>query len=393
MSPARVRGSLRPTSLIGFTIVHLSALGVFAVGFSWKGVLLCLLSYYVRMFGVTAGFHRYFSHRSYRLNRFWQFCMAVLAMTSAQKGILWWAANHRHHHKYSDQPEDIHSPVQQGFWWSHMGWILATKDGDTDYSKIPDLTKYPELVWLDRNQYVPTMLYAVALALAFGPTGLFYGYFLATVLLWHGTFAINSLMHVFGKRVFNTTDDSRNSMILALVTMGEGWHNNHHYHPGSAAQGFRWWQIDVSYYVLLLLGKVGIVTSINRVPERLRHSAAAMMESTRRQFDGAVQSAGDAMHHRLDQLAIRWAAMHESLELARHEVLAELEDKRLAAVSRLETLQSEYAAAVERASEATSRRIAELRTEIEQTRLQLATVLERLIETGQSLATPDPATA
>jgi len=260
------RAPLHLTSIIGFAIVHLSALGVFALGFSWRGVLLCLVSYYVRMFGVTAGFHRYFSHRSYRMNRFWQLMMAILAMTSAQKGVLWWAATHRHHHRYSDQPEDLHSPLQQGFWWSHIGWILARDEGEQDFSRIPDLVKYPELRWLEKNQYVPTMLYAVALALLFGPEGLVYGYFLSTVLLWHGTFAINSVMHVFGKRMYDTADDSRNSMIFALLTMGEGWHNNHHHQPGSAAQGFRWWQVDFSYYGLLLLEKLRIVTSLNRAP-------------------------------------------------------------------------------------------------------------------------------
>jgi stearoyl-CoA desaturase (delta-9 desaturase) len=347
------RASLHPPSLIGFTIVHLAALGVFALGFSWRGVLLCAVSYYVRMFGVTAGFHRYFSHRTYRLNRFWQFAMAVLAMTAAQKGVLWWAANHRHHHKYSDMPEDIHSPVQRGFWWSHIGWILA-RDESPDYERVSDLAKFPELRWLDRNQYVPTMLYAVAMAFAFGPVGLFYGYFLATVLLWHGTFSINSVMHVFGKRVFETSDDSRNSMIFALLTMGEGWHNNHHHHQGSAAQGFRWWQLDFSYYTLLLLEKVRVVRAMNRVPQRLRGSA-------RRKFD---------------ELATRWASMRATIELAGHEALAELEENRVAAMARLEALQREY-------ERATSRRVAELRAEIEQTRLQLCAVLERLIETAQ----------
>lgn len=296
--------------------------------------------------------------------------MAFLAMTAAQKGVLWWAANHRHHHKYSDQPEDIHSPVQRGFWWSHIGWILVKSDG-TDYSRIGDLTKYPELRWLDRNQYVPTMLYAVALALVFGPAGLFYGYFLSTVLLWHGTFSINSVMHVFGKRVFNTADDSRNSMIFALITMGEGWHNNHHHHPGSAAQGFRWWQLDFSYYALLFLEKIGIVDGMRRVPHRLRASAALTLP-TRRRFD---------------ELAVRWASLRATLELAGHDALVELEATRVAAAARLDTLQQEYVAAGVTAS----RRVAELRAEIEQTRLQLCAVLERLIETAQSGGAMQPA--
>ena len=269
-APRRIAAS----SAAGFALVHLAALGVFAVGFSWKGVALCLGSYYLRMFAITAGFHRYFSHRTYRLGRVPQFLLAFLGQTAAQKGVLWWASNHRHHHKYSDRPEDIHSPIQGGFWWSHMGWILSPDYVETDLSRVPDLAKYPELRWLDRHA-VPAddPLRPSPLALAFGWIGLFYGYFLSTVLLWHGTFSINSVMHVFGRRVFATTDDSRNSFLFALVTMGEGWHNNHHWAPGSAAQGFRWWEVDPSYYLLWLGEKLGIVRDLHRPPRHWREAA------------------------------------------------------------------------------------------------------------------------
>ncbi|MGZ6988280.1 MAG: acyl-CoA desaturase, partial [Thermoanaerobaculia bacterium] len=209
--------TVRPSAVAGFLLVHVAAVaGVAVLGFSWKGVALCVASYYVRMFAITAGFHRYFSHRSFRLARAPQFLLALLGQTAAQKGVLWWASNHRHHHKYSDRPEDIHSPVQNGFWWSHIGWILSGRYEETDFSRIPDLAKYPELRWLNRNQYGATLVYALALFLAFGWTGLVYGYFLSTVLLWHGTFTINSVMHLFGRRVFPTTDQSRNSMLFAL---------------------------------------------------------------------------------------------------------------------------------------------------------------------------------
>ena len=250
----------------GFVLVHLLALGVVVVGFSWLGVLLCLASYLVRMFAITAGFHRYFSHRTYRLARLPQFLMALLGQTSAQKGVLWWAAHHRRHHRFSDRPGDLHSPVLEGFWWSHMGWILAPENAPTDLAAVPDLARFPELRWLDRNQYLPTILYGVALWLAFSWTGLFWGYFLSTVLLWHGTFSINSVMHVFGRRAYPTSDQSRNSFLFALITLGEGWHNNHHYYPGAAAQGFRWWQLDASYYALWLLERAGIVRDMHRVP-------------------------------------------------------------------------------------------------------------------------------
>jgi hypothetical protein len=179
-------------------------------------------------------------------------------------------------------------------------------------------------------------------------------------------------MHVFGKRVFDTADDSRNSMIFALVTMGEGWHNNHHHHPGSAAQGFRWWQLDFSYYALLILEKIGIVQGMRRVPHRLRASASAIAQTTRRRFD---------------ELAVRWASLRATLELAGHDALIELEEKRLAAAARLDALQQEYVAV----SVTASRRVAELRAEIEQTRLHLCAVLERLIETAQPGGAMQPA--
>jgi len=271
-APVSKRQRVRTASAIGFGLVHLAAAGVYFVGFSWKGVALCLASYYLRMFAITAGFHRYFSHRAYRLSRVPQFLLAFLGQTSAQRGVLWWAATHRHHHQFSDQPEDAHSPVQRGFFFSHIGWILSDERLHTDERRIPDLLKYPELRWLNRNEYLPTLFYAVAIYFAFSWTGLFYGYFLSTVLLWHGTFSINSVMHLFGRRVFQTTDDSRNSFLFALVTMGEGWHNNHHFAPGSAAQGFRWWQVDASYYILWLGEKVGLVRELKRAPEKWRQA-------------------------------------------------------------------------------------------------------------------------
>ena len=178
--------SIRPSAAVGFLLVHILALGVFVVGFSWTGVALCLGSYYLRMFGITAGFHRYFAHRAYRLDRAPQFLLAVLAQTSAQKGVLWWAGLHRHHHRWSDTLKDIHSPLQDGFFWSHIGWILSGRYAGTDTSLIPDFAKFPELRWLDRNQYAPVLLYALAAWLLFGATGLFWGFFLSTALLWHG---------------------------------------------------------------------------------------------------------------------------------------------------------------------------------------------------------------
>ena len=370
---------LAPSAVIGFVLVHVAALGVFALGFSWEGVAICVGSYYLRMFAITAGFHRYFSHRSYRLARVPQFLLAFLGQTSAQKGVLWWAANHRHHHKYSDRPEDIHSPLQKGFWWSHMGWILARDHAESDPSRIPDFARYPELVWLDRNQYVPTLLYGVALYFAFGWTGLFYGYFLSTVLLWHGTFSINSVMHVFGRRAYATTDDSRNSFLFALVTMGEGWHNNHHWAPGSAAQGFRWWQVDASYYFLWLGEKLGLVRGLRRPPGRWRE-AAREADRTGRAFTSA------RLHERVQSLTRRWAELRDSARLTAHEAIVELEAARQRAAARLDRLHDEASAAGARAG----RRLDEIHAEIEKARAHLAEILERLVAAAESLRMPRP---
>lgn len=381
---------VRPSAAISFVFVHLLALaGVIFVGFSWFGVVLCLVSYYVRMFAITAGFHRYFSHRTYKLNRFWQFLLAFLGQTSAQKGVLWWASNHRHHHKYSDQPEDLHSPVQRGFWWSHMGWILCDDYKKTDLSRIPDLARYPELRWLDHNQYMPTMLYAIALALAFGPVGLFYGYFLSTVILWHGTFSINSVMHVFGRRVYPTGDDSRNSFLFALITMGEGWHNNHHHYPGSAAQGFRWWQLDMSYYVLWIAEKVGIVKGMGRVPLRIKEAAGVALEAT----SATAAVAGDRIHDKIEQLSRQWDELRASAQLKAHNAIEDLEAASIRAAARLRQLESDYAAARARAGLAAYKRLDELRAEIEKTRLQLLESLEQLIAAAMSVLSPQPAMA
>jgi stearoyl-CoA desaturase (delta-9 desaturase) len=247
-----------------FYAVHVAAVvGVALVGFSWKGVALALALYYVRMFGVTGGYHRYFSHRTYRTSRAFQFVLAVLAQSSVQKGALWWAAHHRDHHKYSDTAKDPHSYRDYGFWYSHVGWILSRDTEETDYSRISDLARYPELRWLNNWHVVPGVALAVGLWLVGGWPALVWGFFVSTTLLWHGTFTINSLSHIWGRRRYQTTDDSKNNPVLAIVTMGEGWHNNHHYYPRSVRQGFRWWQIDMTYYVLRALALVGIVWDLH----------------------------------------------------------------------------------------------------------------------------------
>ncbi len=254
---------------IPFWAIHLAAMaGVALSGWSWRGFLLAIGMYYLRMFFLTAGYHRYFSHRTYKTSRAFQLILAVMGQTCAQMGALWWASNHRAHHKYSDKPGDLHSPVLRGFWWAHMGWFLAGDDNETDFSRITDFAKYPELVWLNQRSVglLPPTIMAIVCGMIGGFHGLLWGFFVSTVLLWHGTFTINSLAHIIGRRRYDTTDDSRNHWALAVITMGEGWDNNHHYHQSSTAQGFFWWELDPSYYILRGLAALGIVWDLRKPP-------------------------------------------------------------------------------------------------------------------------------
>ncbi|SPP64161.1 acyl-CoA desaturase [Nitrospira lenta] len=255
---------------IPFFLVHLMSLWAIQTGVTLELVLLAIGSYYLRMLAITAGYHRYFSHRSYKTSRVFQFLLAFLAMTSAQKGVLWWAAHHRHHHKYSDQPQDRHSPVQRGFWYSHVGWILTNEYDQTEFSNVQDLMKYPELRLLNRFHYVPPFLYALLIYMIWGFPGLVWGFFISTTVLYHCTFFINSLTHIIGSVRYDSRDGSRNSFILAVVCCGEGWHNNHHYYQSSVNQGWRWWEVDSSYYLLVLLSWFRIVWDLRTPPDHIK---------------------------------------------------------------------------------------------------------------------------
>lgn len=263
---------------VPFWGVHLACLLVFFTEFSWTAVALCFGLFFVRMFGITAGYHRYFSHRSFKTGRGFQFVLAVLGTLSVQKGVLWWAANHRVHHKYSDLEGDLHSPTRDGFWYSHVGWILSPDHEDTQYDRIPDLAKYPELRWLNEHFLVPPVALAVLLFLAGGMSWLVWGFFVSTTVLWHATFTINSLSHVYGTRRYDTTDTSRNNLWLALLTMGEGWHNNHHCFMNSVRQGFFWWEVDATYYILKALSWVGVTWDFIEPPARLLEQAEIVVQ-------------------------------------------------------------------------------------------------------------------
>lgn len=256
--------------------VHLACGLAFLTDPGWIELGLLVGMFAVRMFAVTAGYHRYFSHRTFRTGRVFQFLLAALAVTSVQKGVLWWAAHHRGHHRFSDTPRDVHSPVQRGFWWSHVGWILSTQHGGTDTARIKDFNCYPELRWLERWHLLPFIMLCVVAVAVGGLSWLVWGCFMSTVLLWHATFAINSLAHVAGRRRYPTPDQSRNNWALALLTGGEGWHNNHHHFPGSVRQGFFWWEVDFTYYVLRGLAAVGVVWDLREPPARVLEEARAL---------------------------------------------------------------------------------------------------------------------
>ncbi len=266
-----------------FIAMHLACLAVLWVGVSATALWVALASYALRMFAITAFYHRYFSHKTFRTSRVTQFVFACIGASSVQRGPLWWAAHHRHHHRHADTVHDVHSPRHIGFWRSHMGWFMTRGAFRTNEAAVPDLAKFPELRWLDRYDVVVPVLYAAGLfglgalldALfpglgTSGPQLLVWGFFVSTIVLFHVSVTINSLAHQWGTRRYDTRDDSRNNALLALLTFGEGWHNNHHHFPGSVRQGVRWWELDISYYALRAMAAVGLVWDLKSMPASLR---------------------------------------------------------------------------------------------------------------------------
>ena len=256
-------------SVIPFLLIHAACFAAVFTGVTWQAAGLGILLYWLRMFSVVAGYHRLFSHRSYSTSRVAQFVLAALAQSSGQKSVLWWAAKHRHHHRHSDTEQDVHSPAHKGFFYSHVAWIFARKHDVADFTGIPDLTRYPELLWLHRFEQLPSIILGILCFLAAGWTGLVVGFCWSTVFVYHATFCINSLAHVYGRKRYVTGDQSRNNWLLASLTMGEGWHNNHHAYPSSARQGFRWWELDMAFYLLRALSWVGLIWGLKTPPKHV----------------------------------------------------------------------------------------------------------------------------
>lgn len=295
-------------SIFPFLLVHMCCLAVTWTGVTWQAAAIGIGLYWLRMFAIGAGYHRYFSHRAYSTSRTFQFLLAFLAQTTAQKSVLWWAAKHRHHHLHSDTQQDVHSPRHKGFLYSHVGWIFARKHDKTDLIKVADLARFPELMWLHRLELLPAIALAVLCFAAAGWSGLVVGFFWSTVLVYHGTFCINSLAHVRGRKRYVTGDDSRNNWILALFTMGEGWHNNHHAFQSSVRQGFRWWEIDVTYYILKVLSWLGVVWD-------LKSPSSQVLKNDQRLGSRVVQRAAGQLveHFNTERIALAIiAAVHGS---------------------------------------------------------------------------------
>lgn len=280
--------------IVPFILMHVAAFGVIWVGVSPTALAVAVVLYAVRMFAITGFYHRYFAHKAFRTSRVTQFVFAVIAVSAFQRGPLWWASHHRHHHAHADQEGDVHSPVRDGFLWSHVGWFLCPANFRTRYDLVKDWARYPELRFLNRWDILIAVLFAGLLfgaGEAFaawrpdlgvnGPQLWVWGFVISTLALYHVTFTVNSLAHVWGTRRYATRDASRNNPILALLTLGEGWHNNHHYYPSSARQGFYWWEFDPTYYVLRLMARLRIVWDLKPVPANYRQAALAKRRETR----------------------------------------------------------------------------------------------------------------
>jgi len=302
-------------SAIPFVLTHLVCLAAIWTGVPAKGLLLAAILYFVRMWAITGGYHRYFSHRSYKTSRVFQFLIALLGQTSAQRGVIWWSAVHRHHHLHSDTIEDVHSPRHQGFLYAHFGWIFNPSNMKPDYGTVKDLTKYPELVWLDKQVYLPAILLGFGVWAWGGWAMLVVGFFWSTVLLFHCTFFINSLAHVSGSQRYLTGDDSRNNFWLALITLGEGWHNNHHHYQSSARQGFLWWEVDVSFYVLRTMAWFRLVWDLRAPPAAIVRGDRPVGRKVVEKVAGEL-AATFSIERIADSMREAWAESHAMDDLA-----------------------------------------------------------------------------
>jgi stearoyl-CoA desaturase (delta-9 desaturase) len=247
--------------------------------FTWKAFLVaCFLWWVSGSLGIGMSYHRLLTHRGYKTPKWVEYFLTVCATLALEGGPIFWVATHRIHHKYSDQEGDPHSPID-GTWWAHMGWILMGKsmhhDTTTLARYVPDLAKDQVHVWLTKYHYIPMTVLGVVLLAIGGLPFLLWGIFLRTVVGLHATWAVNSVTHMWGSRRFSTRDLSTNNFLVAILTFGEGWHNNHHAHPVSARHGLAWYEFDISWITLKMLAAVGVVRDLKVAKIREQQLAKA----------------------------------------------------------------------------------------------------------------------
>ncbi len=284
-----ITGSARPAwyrvtriaiSLAPLLAVHFALLAIPFVEFTWWSVLAIFVVTRICGVGVTVGLHRYFSHRAFKTTRWFQFVLGFMGCTALQKGPLWWPIHHRLHHRHSDRKDDPHSPVVDGFWYGHIGWLFSRDLMNPDQAVVKDLMKYPELVWLDRFWMLPGLMLAAACYAVLGMNGLIYGYCLSVVFVFQVTFAVNSIGHLWGPQRFATGEGSRNNPVLGILAMGDGWHNNHHRAPSSARHGFAWYELDLAYQCIRLLAFLGLAWDVKQPPASVMAGGEAIPNAT-----------------------------------------------------------------------------------------------------------------
>jgi fatty-acid desaturase len=253
-----------------FTIVH--ALALLAPWFfSWSALgITILLHWFLGSIGICLGYHRLLSHRSFQVPKWLEYVIALIGAAALQGGPIFWIAGHRLHHAHTEDEEKDPYSARKGFWWSHMLWILYPKsdffDADKYFRYAPDLARDPFYLWLDKYFLLLQIPVGVGLYLLGGWSYVIWGMCVRSVFLWHSTWFINSVTHMWGYRTFETNDNSRNLWWAAIVTYGEGWHNNHHAYPNVAKAGWRWWEVDVTWWAIQVLRAFGLATKVVMPP-------------------------------------------------------------------------------------------------------------------------------
>jgi len=252
-------------TLTTVTLFHVMAL-VALFYFSWSNLLAALVTWWIAgSWGIGMGYHRLLTHRGFKAPKWLEYFLSFCGTLGLQSGAINWVTTHRLHHAFTETDEDPHSP-RNGTYWAHMGWIFRGKaqnqDEATQLRYAPDLMKDKVHVWMSNYYWVTPIVAAVILYAIGGFSMVLWGVFLRQVIGWHSTWLVNSATHLWGSRRFETRDDSRNNGLIAALTFGEGWHNNHHAHPRSAKHGLTWYEFDVNWLQIKFLEKIGLVSDV-----------------------------------------------------------------------------------------------------------------------------------